>query len=291
MNRVCPISAAVAVVTVLATALMHAQTPPAATARQSPLAPAAEARFNEGVEALKAGRLEEAEGAFRDVLRTANQVAFVHHNLGVVLHSQGKLAEALSEFRTAVRLDSTHGPSHLMAGTTLLALKRPREALAALQTARRLMPSDIAVSARLAGAYEQLGDIPRLVDELQRARALAPKDPEYVYRLGRGYLALTEWSLERLRRVNPGSARVQQIAAQTYIQQGQTAQAIQALQAATSADPALPEVHLALGELYLRGNQLDAAAAATARELEIAPQSRAALALQARIEQARAKAR
>jgi Tfp pilus assembly protein PilF len=81
------------------------------------------------------------------------------------------------------------------------------------------------------------------------------------------------------------------MAARTYIQQGQTAQAIQALQAAASADPALPEVHLALGELFLRGNQLDAAAAAAARELEIAPQSRAALALQARIEQARAKAR
>ena len=129
MNRVFPISAAIAVAAVLATGVTHAQTPSATTARQSPLAPAAEARFNEGVEALKAGRLEEAEGAFRDVLRTASQVAFVHHNLGVVLHSQGRQADALSEFRTAIRLDSTYGPSHLMAGTTLLALKRPREAL------------------------------------------------------------------------------------------------------------------------------------------------------------------
>ena len=77
MNRVCPISAAVAVVAALATGVTHAQTPPAATVRQSPLAPAAEAQFNEGVEALKAGRLDEAEGAFRDVLRTASQVAFV----------------------------------------------------------------------------------------------------------------------------------------------------------------------------------------------------------------------
>jgi predicted Zn-dependent protease len=291
MNRVFPLSAAVAVVAALATGVTHGQTPSATTARQSPLGPAAEARFNEGVEALKAGRLEDAEGAFREVLRTANQVAFAHHNLGVVLHSQGRQADALSEFRTAVRLDSTYGPSHLMAGTTLLALKRPREALAALQTARRLMPSDIAVSARLAEAYEQLGDAPRLVDELRRTRTLAPEDPEFAYRLGRAYLALAEWSVARLRRGSPVSARVQQMSARTYIQQGQTAQAIQALQAAASADPTLPEVHLALGELYLRGNQLDAAAAAAARELEISPQSRAALALQARIEQARATTR
>jgi predicted Zn-dependent protease len=283
--------ATIAVAAMLATGVTHAQTPSAAAARQSPLAPAAEARFNEGVEALKAGRLEEAEGAFREVLRTANQVAFVHHNLGVVLHGRGRQADALSEFRAAIRLDSTYGPSHLMAGTTQLALERPREALVALQTARRLMPSDIAVSARLAEAYEQLGDMPRLVDELRRTRTLAPEHPEYAYRLGRAYLALTEWSVARLRRVSPASARVQQMSARTHIQQGQTAQAIEALQAAASADPALPEVHLALGELYLRGNQLDAAAAAAARELEIAPQSRAALALQARIEQARAKAR
>jgi predicted Zn-dependent protease len=283
--------ATIAVAAMLATGVTHAQTPWPANAPQSPLAPAAEARFTEGVEALKAGRLEEAEGTFREVLRTANQVAFVHHNLGVVLYRQGKQADALSEFRTAIRLDSTYGPSHLMAGTSLLGLRRPREAVVPLQSARRLMPSDIAVSARLAEAYEQLGDIPRLVDELQRTRSLAPKDPEYAYRLGRGYLALAEWSVERLRRANPGSARVQQMSARTYIQRGQTEQAIQALRAAASANPSMPEVHLALGELYLRDNQLDAAAAAAARELEIAPQSRAALALQARIEQARARAR
>jgi predicted Zn-dependent protease len=283
--------ATIAVAAMLATGVTHAQTPSPATTRQSPLAPAAESRFNEGVEALKAGRLDEAEGAFRDVLRNAQQVAFVHHNLGVVLHRQGRQADALSEFRTAIRLDSTYGPSRLMAGTTHLALGRPRDALVELQTARRLMPSDVAVSARLAEAYEQLGDMPRLVDELRRSRTLAPQDPEFAYRLGRAYLALAEWSVARLRRASPASARVQQMSARTYIQQGQTAQAIQALQAAASADPAMPEVHLALGELYLRGNQLDAAAAAAARELEISPQSRAALALQARIEQARAGAR
>jgi predicted Zn-dependent protease len=289
MNRVFPTTAVFACVTMLVCGVAPAQ--PRPDSRESKLSSSEQARFTEGVEALKAERLEEAEWAFRDVLRTRADVAFVHHNLGVVLQQQRRVADALAEFRTAIRLDATYGPSHLLAGTTLLTLNRPREAVVSLQAARKLMPSDIAVSARLAEAYEQLGDIPRLVDELQRTRTLAPKGPEYAYRLGRGYLALAQWSVERLRRVSPASARLQQLQARTYIQQGQTAQAIQALQAAASADPAMPEVHLALGELYLRGNQLDAAAAAADRELEIAPQSRAALALQARIEQARARTR
>jgi predicted Zn-dependent protease len=274
----------------LAGGLAAAQTAPGVT-RASPLTSAAQGRFTEGVEALKAGRLDEAETAFREVLRAGGEAAFVHHNLGVVLQQRRRHADALAEFRAAIRLDSTYGPSHLLAGSTLLALKRPREALGSLQAARRLMPSDVAVSARLAEAYEQLGDVPRLVDELRRTRTLAPNDPEYAYRLGRGYLARAQSAVERLRRVSPASPRLQQMAARGYIQQGQTAQALQALQAAASADPGLPEVHLALGDLYLRENQLDAAAAAAAKELAIAPQSRAALALQARIEQARARTR
>jgi predicted Zn-dependent protease len=290
MNSVSPTRAAIAVAAMLAGGMASAQTSPD-TARASSLTPAAQARFTEGVEALKGGRLDEAETAFREVLRTGGQAAFVHHNLGVVLQQQRRDADALAEFRAAIRLDSTYGPSHLLAGTSLLALKRPREALTSLQTARRLMPSDIAVSARLAEAYERLGDMPRLVDELRRTRTLAPNDPEYAYRLGRGYLALAQWSVERLRRATPPSPRLQQMAARTYVQQGQAAQAIQALQAAASADPGLPEVHLALAELYLRENQVDAAAAAVGRELAIAPQSRAALALQARIEEARARTR
>ena len=101
---------------------------------------------------------------------------------------------------------------------------------------------------------------------------------------GQAYVALAQWSIERLRAHSPQSPRLQQLLARTFMEQGQTARAIQALQSAAAADPSAPEVHLALAELYLRGNQLDLAEAAVAKELAITPESRAALALRAQID-------
>jgi predicted Zn-dependent protease len=245
--------------------------------------------FAQGIDALKADRLDEAERAFRDVLRAGGDLSFVHHNLGVVLHQRRQPSAALAEFRAAIRLDPAYGPSHLLAGTSLLALGRPREAIVELQAAERLMPQEVQAPASLADAYERMGDIPRVVDALRRSRAIAPRDPVYAYRAGRAYLALAQWSVERLRAVNPRSARLHQLLARTYMEQGQTAGAILELQAAATSDPSAPEINLALAELYVQQNQLDKAAEALMRELAVAPGSRAALAVQAKIEQARGR--
>src|SRR5205814_2061680 len=103
------------------------------------LAPALAERFSSGVDALKAGNLDAAETAFRDVLRGGGgDRAFVHHNLGIVLQQRGRDAEALVEFRAARRLDPSFGPARLLAGTSLLALGRPKEAAAELKQAIRL---------------------------------------------------------------------------------------------------------------------------------------------------------
>jgi predicted Zn-dependent protease len=280
---------AIVVAAVVAAPSAAHQQPDAGADPVSTLSPAATARFTEGVSALKANRLDDAERAFREVLRTGSDLSFVHHNLGLVLQERRRFADALTEFQTAIRLDPSYGPSHLMAGTALLALKRPREALVPLHKAGRVMPSDLAVSARLAEAYEQVGDMPRLTDELRRLHSLTPQDPEYAYRLGQGYLALAEWSIERLRAVDSTSPRLQQMRAQTYIRQGRTQDAVRALESAAAADPRLPEVHLVLADLYLRERQLDRAAAAVAAELATQPQSSAALALRARIDEARTR--
>jgi predicted Zn-dependent protease len=247
------------------------------------------ARFTQGVEALKQGRLEAADQAFRDVLRSGGDLGFVHHNLGVVLDQRGRHAAALAEFRAAIRLDPSYGPSHLLAGTSLLALGRAREAIRYLHRAEQLLPSEVLVPARLAEAHERIGDVPRMTDALRRTRTLAPHNPEYAYRLGRAYLTLGQWSLERLRATNPRSPRLQQVLARSYIEGGQTAQAIDALRAALALEPTLPEVHLALAELYFGNRQLDLAAAEVASELALQPNGRAALQLKAQIEQARSQ--
>ena len=261
----------------------------AAGARAQDLPPAAAARFSEGVAALKAGELDTAERAFREVLAAGGTRAFVHHNLGIVEQRRGRHPEALAAFRTALKLDPRFGAARLLAGTSLLALGRPKEAIAQLERARRLMPDEPAVRLQLADAYERTGNVLGLVNEYRALAAREPQNGEYAYRLSKAYLRLAQWSYERIRAIDPKAPRLSQALAEQYLAQGRPDLAVGALEEAARAAPELPGIHLALARVHFDGGRLDPAAAAVARELTIAPESAAARELQRAIDAARAK--
>ncbi len=251
------------------------------------LAPALATRFSEGVEALKAGQLDRAEAAFRDVLARGGDRAFVHHNLGVVHQQRNRHVAALAEFRAAARLDPAFGPARLLAGSSLLALGRAREAVAELERAVRLLPGEPAAHLQLADACERVGDVPCLARESRVLAGLAPSDPEFAYRLGKAYLRLAEWSYTRLRAIDPDSARLSEALGREYLQQGQSDLALQAYQQAAERDPSLPGIHLALARIHADARRWDDAAREVERELAVAPGSAVALELKARVAAAR----
>ncbi|MEO8521948.1 MAG: tetratricopeptide repeat protein [Acidobacteriota bacterium] len=257
-------------------------------ARQE-LAPALADRFSSGVAAIKAGRLDEAERAFRDVLSQGGNRAFVHHNLGIVLQQRGRHREALVEFRAALALDPAFGPARLLAGTSLLALQQPAAAVVELERAVTLMPGEPAAHLQLADAYERTGNTDGVVAEYRRLTTLAPDSDEYAYRLGKAYLRLAERSYERIRAVNPLSARLAQALGSQYLDQDRPDLARRAFEDAARLDPALAGIHLALARIHLREGRWEDAAAEVAREQAIAPESADARALQADIEAARKK--
>lgn len=243
-------------------------------------------RFGEGVSALKAGRLDTAEQAFRDVLQSGGDRAFVHHNLGIVLQQRDRHADALAEFRAAAKLDPAFGPAHLLAGGSLLALGRAREAVAELERAVRLMPSEPAAHLQLADAYERTGNTAGVVEAYRRLTALAPSNDEYLYRLGKAYLQLAQRSYETIRAINPRSARLPQALGEQYLEQNRPDLAQAAFEEAARLDPALPGVHLSLARIHLDGGRLAEAAAEVARERAISPGSAAARALEGEIQAA-----
>ena len=246
-------------------------------------------RFSEGVTALKAAALDDAERAFRDVLASGGDRAFVHHNLGIVLLQRGRSADALREFLAASRLDPSFGPAHLLAGTSLLALGRPKEAGTELKQAVRLMPGEPAARLQLADACERSGDIACVVAEYRVLVAASPANDEYLYRLGKAYLKRAQWSFEQMRAVDPNTARLPQALARQYLDQGRPDQAAAALERAAALGPTLPDIHLALARIHLDEGRFDDAAREVERELAIAPDSAEARALQAQIDAARRK--
>ena len=255
------------------------------------LAPALAERFTQGVAALKAGRLDEAERDFRAVLSGGGDRAFVHHNLGIVLQQRGRHADAVAEFRIAAKQDPAFGPARLLAGASLLALGRPKEALPELERAAKLMPREVAPHLQLADAFERLGDVRRMVAEYRTIVELVPGDAEYTYRLGKAYLRLSQWAHERIQAIDPRAARLSQALGREYLRQGRPDLARLAFEEAVTRDPALTEVHLELARIHADEARWDDAAREVARVLATLPQSRAGRDLEAKIDAARAAGR
>jgi tetratricopeptide (TPR) repeat protein len=271
----------------LALALVLLAPTPAGASQDLP--PELAARFSGAVSDLTAGRLDAAEAAFRAIITSGGDRAFVRHNLGIVLQRRGRHADAIAEFRAASRLDPSFGPAHLLAGASLLALGQPKAALAALGRAAELMPREPAVHLQRAAACERLEDVLCLADEYRALVQLAPSDPEYAYRLGKAYLRLSQWAHTRIQSIDPRAARLSQALGREYLQQGRRDLAERAFQEAITRDPALEEVHLLLARIHLEDGRLDDAARAVTRALALVPGSKDGHALQSRIDAARAR--
>ena len=270
----------------LALALALLVLAPAWVAAQD-LPPALAARFSEGVADLAAGRLDAAGAAFRAVITGGGDRAFVHHNLGIVLQRRGRHTDALVEFRAASRMDPSFGPSHLLEGVSLLALGQPKTAVRVLGRASELMPREPVVHLQLADACERIDDVICLTDEYRTLVDLAPRNPEYAYRLGKAYLRLSQWTLTRIQTVDPRAARLSQAKGREYLEQGRPDLAETAFVEAVARDATLDDVHLALARLYLAGGRLEDASRAVASVLALVPDSRAARELQSSIDAAR----
>jgi tetratricopeptide (TPR) repeat protein len=252
---------------------------------------ALQAAFREGVSALKADKLAEAEAAFLKVLQhPGGKLAFVHNNLGIVYDRRGQHQKAAEQFRAAIGVDPKYVAPRILLGTSLLALGRTGEAVRELEQAVALAPREPLARLQLAKAYEQAGNRTGAVDQYRALREQAPNDPEYAYQLGRAYLRVSEWSLGQLKRIDPRSARLHQAQGHTYRVQGRAEQALRAFERAAEADPRLPEIHLAMAQIYLEQNRLAEARQEVERELRLVPESAGARALRERLRAEEAKA-
>ena len=240
--------------------------------------------FDQGVRALKAGNLDEAESAFRAVIEQGGELAQVHNNLGIVYQVRGQHERAVTEFRAAARIDPDYPAPRILLGASLLALGRVEEARVSLEAAVRLAPGEALAHAQLARAHELSGDWSGAVDQLLAVRRLVPDDPERLYGLGQAYLRLSEACLRRLHTLHPHSARSHQAQAHNFRLQGRTDLALEAFEQAARADPTLAEVHLAMAQIHVELGQWADARREIALEREVVPESAGARALERQLQ-------
>lgn len=91
------------------------------------------ARLQQGRALAEAGRLAEAEAAFRTALAVQADSLEAWFELGAVLHRTGQYSGAEQCFRQVLALQPAHAPAKLMLGAVLADAGRPREAEAPLR--------------------------------------------------------------------------------------------------------------------------------------------------------------
>lgn len=96
--------------------------------------------LNAGIQFHQAGRLQDAENIYRQLLAVQPRHPEVLHLMGVCAHQKGDHASAVKLIEAAVDIQPGHPAAHNSLGAVLLALGQPGEALAALQRAVDLSP-------------------------------------------------------------------------------------------------------------------------------------------------------
>ena len=93
--------------------------------------------LQKGVEAHKAGKVQEADRYYTAILKANPKHPDANHNLGVLAVGVGKIKEALPFFQTALEVNQTIGQYWLSYIDALIKLNRISEAKAALEEAER----------------------------------------------------------------------------------------------------------------------------------------------------------
>jgi tetratricopeptide (TPR) repeat protein len=126
----------------------------------------------------KAGRLDEAQDRYSEIIRREPRWAAPKLELGALFEERGELDKALESYQEGLRLDPKHAPGHASVGRVKLQMGRFEEARAAFERAKALGSDSAALDALLATAAQLLG---RDADAIRENRSALARDPELIW--------------------------------------------------------------------------------------------------------------
>jgi len=181
-----------------------ASTAPAAPVRPAPpvyatpVNPAAQRAFDDASRALRSGRVDEAERAYKSLAQANPELGGPHANLGVIYRQSGRVNESVAELEQSVKL-SPRQPIYLnQLGIAYRQQGQFAKARDAYQRALALDPGYAAAVLNLGILYDlYLGDTPRALEQYARYLSLVPN----------GDATVTKWVAD-LKNRKPGPITV-----------------------------------------------------------------------------------
>jgi tetratricopeptide (TPR) repeat protein len=229
--------------------------------------PAIQTHFAAAQQAQGAQDWPAAEREYRAVLALAPSFAEVHMNLGLVYQLQNRVPEAMAEFQRALKLKPALAGANFFLGVDYCKTGEGVKAIPYLQAALRAEPHPMEAWSWLATAQEISGQISEEVVTLARGLKEHPRDVDLLYLLGHAYERLGKREVAQLDRSEPGSARSEQLLAQSYATSNEWPSAVIHFQNALAATPDRRDLHAEMGEVLLRAGRTKQAKAEFEAEL------------------------
>ncbi|MGD0462850.1 MAG: tetratricopeptide repeat protein [Tepidisphaeraceae bacterium] len=229
-----------------------------------------------GTQFQKAGRLDEAQRVYRQLLAQDPNCPDALHLLGVLLFQRGQHQPAIDLIRRAIALYPAGAMYHSNLARILVAAKRPDEAIVAHQQAAALQPNN-------PQAYNDLGSVlltARRVDEAiaayRRAVELGPELPGAWSNLASalqvgGQLSEALNCCKKALAIQPNYVEAIGVLGNILCDLDQFDEAIAEFQRAIALRPDIPELHNNLGLGLLRRGRFDEAIAALDKAIALQP--------------------
>jgi tetratricopeptide (TPR) repeat protein len=217
---------------------------------------AAQPKLREGNRLLAAGRLTEAETAFREAARLAPKSPAPLLALADVALRRARPQDSEQLVREALALAPRSAEVAAVAGRVALALGKRDEARAQFERAIELDPGFDSPMLDL-GELHMIDGAPALAEKTFRAAlAVRPQHGGAHFGLGRALVALNrvpeaERAFAAAARHSAGNPLPLIAQAEVQAMQGRTPQALQTLELAHQADPSNPRSRMARGQLLL----------------------------------------
>jgi tetratricopeptide (TPR) repeat protein len=234
--------------------------------------------FTAGEAALHAGKLEDAEHDFRQVLAIDPSVAGAYANLGVIHMRRKQWPQALEALHQAEKLAPDVAGIRLNIGLVYYRQKNYLAAIKPFETVVQQVPAFYQARYLLGFCYFFNSRWTDTVATLEPLWEQVPASDQlnYLYVLGRAAenaknTALEEKAYSRMAQVGQGSPEFRMIMGKAHLNRGEYDDAVRELEAAAQADPKLPLVHYYLGIAFVRKQDYPRARAEFQKDIALEP--------------------
>ena len=236
-----------------------------------------EETLRRGTEAIRSGRLAEAERFFEAAVNADPQNAEALMELGVAKLRLGKPEPASNLLTRAVAQSRDLPGAYLFLGIAYAQMHRVDECTAALKHELEMNPKDAQAYMWIGVVELQDGHPEKATEPLDRAAELAPDDLNILEYRGKAHNDVAFASYARMAVIDPDSWHVHRVQGQIYSRQNQHKEAINEFLEAVKKMPNNSDLYEELGTEYRKSSLLELAQQAYSKELELSPNNPVAM--------------